>query len=144
MVFKRTASSPQFIHGVCGMSFTGKDRKFRSSGGNDIPDGAEPPPHAFATIVALALHREFGASPAAIKSVANLASANERAVKNWFDAKNAPNGVYLVRLLEHSDEVLEVVLKLSGRHELLTAKKVRDARRQLRKLLLELDALLKE
>jgi hypothetical protein len=125
------------------MSFTGKDRNVRSKSGKVLPGGGEPS-QAFATIVALALHREFGVSPAAVKSVANLANANERAVKNWFDAKNAPNGVYLVRLLEHSDEVLESVLKLAGRRDLLIAKKVRDARSELRELLLELDRLLSD
>jgi hypothetical protein len=123
------------------MSFTGKDRKIRSKSGKGFP-GSGDPPQGFATIVALALHREYGDTPAAVKSVANLAMANERAVKNWFDAKNAPNGFYLVRLLEHSDEVLESVLKLSGRRELLVAKKVHEARIELRELLSELDRLL--
>lgn len=125
------------------MSFTGKDRKFRSGSGKSFP-GDEEPLLAFATIVALALHREFGDSPASVKEVAKLANANERAVKNWFDAKNAPSGVFLVRLLQHSDEVLETVLKLSGRRDVLVAKKVRDARRELRELLLELDRLLSD
>lgn len=125
------------------MSFTGKDRKLRSKSGKTFLD-AEGKPPTFVTIVALALHREFGDTPAAVKSVATLARANERAVKNWFDAKNAPNGVYLVRLLEHSDEVLESVLRLSGRRDLLIAKKVRDARQELRELLSELDRLLTE
>lgn len=125
------------------MSFTEKGRKIRSRSGKEFPDDGEPP-QGFATIVALALHREYGVSPAAVKSVASLANANERAVKNWFDAKNAPNGVYLVRLIEHSDEVLESVLKLAGRRDLLIAKKVRDSRRELRELLLELDRLLSD
>ena len=77
------------------MSFTGNDRKVRSKVGKSFRE--EEPPQGFATLVALALHREFGVSPSAVKSVAKLASANERAVKNWFDAKNAPNGIYLVR-----------------------------------------------
>ena len=124
------------------MSFTGRDRKLRPKSGKGFQE--EEPPQGFATLVALALHREFGVSPSAVKSVAKLASANERAVKNWFDAKNAPNGIYLVRLLGSSDEVLETVLKLAGRRDLLIAKKVRDARQELRDLLLELDRLLSE
>lgn len=125
------------------MSLTGKDRKFRSRSGKSFP-GEEEPPHAFAAIVALALHREFGDSPASVKEVARLARANERSVRNWFDAKNAPNGLFLVRLVQHSDEVLETVLKLSGRGDVLIAKKVGDARRELRELLLELDRLLSD
>jgi hypothetical protein len=46
--------------------------------------------------------------------------------------------------LEHSDEVLETVLKLSSRRDLLISKKVQDSRRELRELLVELDRLLGE
>lgn len=123
---------------------TGKDRKLRSGSGKKFPP-APPAPgdgEQFATAVSEALRREFGTSPAAVKTVARLARANERAVKNWFDAKNAPSGELLVRLLQHSDEVLESVLHLAERNELLTKKKITDARRELREILAVLDDLL--
>ncbi len=68
----------------------------------------------FAMVIAGALRREFGTSAVAVKQVAFLARANERAVKNWFDAKNAPSGENLVSLMRHSDEVLETVLAYPG------------------------------
>ncbi len=101
-------------------------------------EGEEP----FASVVAAALRRGYGSNPAAVKRVARLARANERAVKNWFDAKNAPSGELLVRLIQHSDEVLESVLYLARRNELLATKKITDARRELREILVVLDNLL--
>jgi hypothetical protein len=41
--------------------------------------------------------------------------SNERAVRNWFDGKNGPNGEYLVRLVRHSDEMLDSFLALAGK-----------------------------
>jgi hypothetical protein len=96
----------------------------------------------FAMVIAGALRREFGTSAVAVKQVAFLARANERAVKNWFDAKNAPNGELLVRLIEHSDDVLESILVLAHRNELLRTKKLNDTRQELRMLLAQLDNLL--
>ncbi len=124
------------------MSLTGKGRKVRSRSGTSFPPPPPGGPDPFALTVAGALRREFGESPAAVKIVARYARANERAVKNWFDAKNAPSGELLVRLIQHSDEVLESVLTLARRNELLTKKKITDARRELREILAVLDELL--
>jgi hypothetical protein len=42
-----------------------------------------------------------------MKVVVNLTGANERAVRNWFDAKNGPNGEFLIALCSawHSPDV---------------------------------------
>ena len=65
--------------------------------------------------------------------------ANERAVKNWFDAKNAPSGEFLVALSRHSGEVFETFLLLAGRVEHVKAKKIADATTKLREILVLLD-----
>ena len=120
------------------MSFTKKDRKIQSGSGNNIPQKTATVPLGsgrFATIVAEALHREFGGMNAAVKIVVGLTQANERAVKNWFSAKNAPAGRHLVTLMRHSDEVLETFLLLAGRKDLLTAKKFSDAQRIVQKMM---------
>jgi hypothetical protein len=62
------------------------------------------------------------------KTVMAYTGAGERTVKNWFEAKNGPNGENLIELVRHSDEVLEAFLLMSGREEILTAKKLVDAR----------------
>jgi len=111
------------------MSPTKRVRKNQSSLGKEIPDGR------FAQVIADALHREFGETHAAVKTVVGLTKANERAVKNWFMAKNGPTGQHLVDLVRTSDEVLEAVLLMSGRRDLVIAKKLSDSKQVLVKML---------
>ena len=70
---------------------------------------------SFASAIAAALREEFGQTGSAVKTVAGITGANERAVRNWFEAKNGPTGVHLLDLMQHSDRVLEAMLLLSGR-----------------------------
>lgn len=127
------------------MSPTQKDRNLRSDSGKILPPPPPPPappgPAAFPELIAEALRREFGGTPAAVKAVVRLTRANERAVKNWFSAKNGPSGENLVSLIRHSDEVLETVLRLSDRHDLIVARKFSGAREKLREMLALLDEL---
>lgn len=124
------------------MSPTQKDRNLRSDSGRSIPlpatAGAQP---SFPEVIAEALRRQYGGTPAAVKIVVRLTRANERAVKNWFDAKNGPSGENLVSLLRHSDEVLETVLALAGRQDLIVARKLTGAREKLREMLAMIDDL---
>ena len=77
----------------------------------------------------------------AIKTVMAYTGAGDRAVRNWFEAKNGPNGEKLIELVRHSDEVLEAFLQMSGREEILTAKKLVDARNTLVEMLKTIDQL---
>ncbi|MGW1425753.1 hypothetical protein ACWAT4_37125 [Bradyrhizobium manausense] len=118
------------------MSLPKKDRKIQSVSGNSHPDGtADLGSSEFALEIAEALHKEFGETHAAIKTVVALTKANERAVKNWFSAKNGPTGRHLVDLVRISDEVLESVLRMSGRSDLILAKKLGDSKQTLIKML---------
>ncbi len=121
------------------MSRSQKDRKVRSDLGKTFPQ----PAHGFDFVeaIAQALRREYGGSPAAVKVVVRLTRANPRAVRNWFAANNGPSGENLVVLLRHSDEVLETVLFLAGRHDLITARKLAGAREKLREMLEMIDDL---
>ena len=118
------------------MSPTQKDRKVRSDSGRSFlqrtPSELEP---GFAEAVADALRREFGGTPGAVKKVVRLTRANERAVRNWFEAKNAPSGETLVILMRHSDEVLEAMLRLADRQDLVAARKLSAAREKLEEML---------
>jgi hypothetical protein len=120
------------------MSLTKKDRINQAISGTTFPSGR------FAGAIAEALHRQYGATHAAVKTVVALTGANERAVKNWFDAKNAPSGEFVVTLCRHSDEVLETFLLMAGREDQVKAKRVVDATNRLRELLGLLDALQKD
>jgi len=51
---------------------------------------------------------------------------NARTVKNWLSGQYGPCGAHLVVLLRHSDEVLNSVLAMAGRHESLVARKMAD------------------
>jgi hypothetical protein len=111
------------------MSLTKSDRKNRSSAGKTL--------HAerFADAIAQALHREFDHTHAAIKTVVALTGANERAVRNWFDAKNGPNGEFLIALCRHSDQVLDTLLQLAGRTEHVRARQIAAAKQKLLEIL---------
>lgn len=91
--------------------------------------------YGFTAIIAVALRQAYGGTNAAVKTVVTLTYANERTVKNWFQAKNAPNGENLVELARHSDEVLEAFLLMAGRREILSAKKLVNARGKLVEML---------
>ena len=94
-----------------------------------------------ASAIAAALRREYGATHASVKTVVLLTGANERAVKNWFDAKNGPSGESVIALCAHSDEVLETFLLMAGRTEHVRAKKIVDATNKLREILAVLETL---
>jgi hypothetical protein len=107
----------------------------QSVSGKTIPDRCDDVLNGrFAQVIADALHRDFGETHAAVKIVVGLTKANERAVKNWFKAKNGPTGRHLVDLVRISDEVLEAVLLMSGRQELVVAKKLADSKQLLIKM----------
>jgi hypothetical protein len=93
----------------------------------------------FSRAIADALHEEYGRTHAAIKTVVSVTQANQRAVKNWFEAKNAPRGHHLVQLVRHSDSVLEALLEASGRRDILLAKRFTDTRAVLLQMLKLID-----
>ena len=111
------------------MSFAKDDRKNQPIHGKSL--------HAerFSEAIARALHREFDQTHSAIKTVVALTGANERAVRNWFEAKNGPNGEFLIALCRHSDQVLETFLLLAGRTDHLRARKITRAKDRLQEIL---------
>ncbi|WP_369720176.1 hypothetical protein AB8Z38_23610 [Bradyrhizobium sp. LLZ17] len=118
------------------MSPPKKDRKIQPIPVNSYPPMVNEIGSAeFTRTIAQALHKEFGDTHAAVKTVVALTRANERAVKNWFSAKNGPTGRHLVDLVRTSDEVLEAVLRMSGRSDLIVAKKLGESKRTLLKML---------
>jgi hypothetical protein len=86
---------------------------------------------AFAMKIALALKSELKDRNSRAKLVAGWTGANERTVKNWILGRYAPCGRHLVVLAQHSDQVLNAVLLMADRQDLLLARKVGDLRRTL-------------
>jgi hypothetical protein len=99
------------------MSFHKNDRKSQSKKGKSFPEKPEHGAQLFVQAVTSALNEEYGGGPSAVKTVARVTLADERAVRNWFEGKNGPNGEYLVKLIRHSDVVLEAVLALADRSD---------------------------
>ena len=98
----------------------------------------------FAIAIAETLNEAFGGTGKSVKTVVSFTGAGERTVKNWFEGKNGPNGENLVELIRHSDEVLEALLMMAGREEILAGKILVDARRKLAEMLETIDELHRE
>ena len=70
-----------------------------------------------------------------------MSAANERAARNWFDARNGPSVEHLVMLILHSPVVAEVVLAPSVQFALVSAKLAVNAKDRARQTLVLLDDL---
>jgi hypothetical protein len=122
------------------MSFQNKARDLQTEKGKSFHPGDEDRSKPFAELIAVAMRLEWGATPSARKEVCRLTGANERAVRNWFEAKNGPSGENLVHLLRHSHAVLTTVLSLAGRQDLLVSANVMGLRQHLSQLIETIDA----
>jgi hypothetical protein len=121
------------------MSFPKKGKSFPKRGGDGSSDfGLDD--HAFAMRIGSALRAELKDRNSRAKLVVGWTGANERTVKNWISGRYAPCGRHLVVLARHSDQVLNTILAMADRHDLLLARKVGDLRRKA----LELVALIGE
>ncbi len=107
--------------------------------GRVFPDPKSLGPYA--KVMAQALNLGLGDTHRAVKTVMRWTGAGERTVKNWFAGVSGPNGEHLIGLIRHSDEVLEVLLLLTGREQTIAAKKVLEARDKLAEILALLQAL---
>lgn len=115
------------------MSFSRNDRKVRFDSGNKFPiDPGADTEATFSAVIADALRRDFGDTPAHMKHIARLTGANARTVQNWLHARNGPSGAGLIVLMRHSNEVTAAVLELADRTELLKQANTRKAVKNLR------------
>ena len=90
--------------------------------------------HAFAMKIALALKSELKDRNSRAKLVAGWTGASERTAKNWISGRYAPCGRHLVVLAQHSDQVLNAILSMADRQDLLLARSVGDLRRKVLEL----------
>ena len=127
------------------MSFRKKARKFRPVSGKSFPSSsgrvAASDSYGFAAVIAETLRETFSGTGKSAKTIMAYTGVGERTVKNWFDGKNGPNGENLVELVRHSDEVLEALLLMAGREDLLAGKLLIDARDKLGEMLEIIDQL---
>ena len=116
-----------------GKSFPKKGKSFPKRNGDidlkfNLDDGA------FGGRIAMALKAELKDRNSRAKLVAAWTGASERTVKNWISGRYAPCGRHLVLLAQHSDQVLNVILSMAERRDLLLAPKVEDLRQKLLEL----------
>jgi hypothetical protein len=119
-----------------GMSFPKKGKSFPKKGKffpkRDVDGGSDfnLDDHAFAKEIARALKSELKDRNSRAKLVAGWTGANERTVKNWISGRYAPSGRHLVVLAQHSDQVLNAILMMADRQDLLLARRAEDLRRK--------------
>jgi hypothetical protein len=123
------------------MSFQKTDRKFQSKSGKTLHERGGYDTRPFAEVIAAAVLAEWGGTSSARKEVGRITSANERTVRNWFEGRNSPSGENLICLLRHSDAVLDAVLRLSGRQELVQVAAVLELRDRLQSIVIAIDEL---
>ncbi len=127
------------------MSFRKKGRKFRPNSRKTFPRSSDRVETSdgcgFAAVIAEALRETSGGTRMSVKTVMAYTGAGERTVKNWFEGKNGPNGENLVELVRHSDEVLEALLWMAGREDILAGKLLVDARDKLAEMVEIIDQL---
>jgi len=96
----------------------------------------------YALAIARTLRRQLGDTNRATKTVMRWTGAAERTVKNWFSAASGPSGQHLIALIQHSDEVLDTLLTLSGRRDLAAAKNLVAMRNALAETVARIDQLM--
>src|SRR3982074_3810103 len=112
-----------------GKSFPKKRKSFTKRRGGGSPN-FRLDDHAFAMKIALALKSELKDRNSRAKLVESWTGANERTVKNWILGRYAPCGRHLVVLAQHSDQVLNTILLMAGRENLLVALKMEDLKQR--------------
>ena len=80
--------------------------------------------------IASALKAELKDRNSRAKLVAGWTGANERTVKNWISGRYAPCGRHLVVLARYSDQVLNAILLMADRQNILLVREVEDLRRK--------------
>lgn len=96
----------------------------------------------YAMMIAKALREQLGTSHQGTKTVMRWTGASERTVKNWFSGANGPRGEHMIALVRHSDEILDVFLRMAGRRNIIAATKLADARTKLAEALEFIEMLL--
>ncbi len=74
--------------------------------------------HKIAKSISEALRQDYEELPSAIKRTGRKTGAHPRAIRNWWEGRNAPNSVHLLMLARSSPNVLRVLLELIGRADL--------------------------
>jgi len=126
------------------LHFRSGSRKDVAENGQGFPKraGKDTGGPGYSGAISAALRGELGDSHQAIKTVMRWSGASERTAKNWLAGTRGPTGEHLLSLIRHSNAVLEVAMRLSGRESSLATIDLVAARMKIVELLKGLDDLL--
>lgn len=68
--------------------------------------------------IAQALHDNFSEINSAVKIIGRKTGAHPRAIRNWYEGRNAPNSKHLIILAHHIPAIAETILRLVGRQDI--------------------------
>ena len=101
--------------------------------GNSLPlSGAVRTGMPYEHAIALAVRRELGGSNRAIKTLMRRTGVSARTAKNWLSGTTGPSGAHLVALMRSSDFVFDTVLRMAGRKQAPTSRRLAEAKGLLR------------
>lgn len=90
--------------------------------GNGFPAGTSRPSEAdYVRSVGYALRSELGMTRAATKTVMRWTGVSDHTARNWINGLVGPSGYHLVCLARESQGVMEAVLQVTNRAELMLA-----------------------
>ncbi len=96
------------------MSFSKKVQDFRKKSRKELDAD-------LAKNIGHALRQDFGEKPSAIKRIGQLTRAELRAIKNWYEGRNAPSSRHLLILARSSPALLKFMLQEIGGQDLVDA-----------------------
>ncbi|MDX2073063.1 MAG: hypothetical protein SFX19_01705 [Alphaproteobacteria bacterium] len=67
-----------------------------------------------ANSIAKVLRQDYGEISSAVKRIGRITGVHPRAIRNWYEGRNAPNSLHLLMLARSSPNVLRVLLELIG------------------------------
>jgi hypothetical protein len=112
--------------------------------GKFFPDRTRRPGSeiSVARVISDALRDELCRTTHGTKTVMAWTGASERTVKNWLSARSGPRGAHLICLMRHSRKVLDAVLLLAGREQVIAGTQIAQARNLLADAVSRIDRLM--
>ena len=96
------------------MSYTKNDQVFPAKNSKYFE-------HEVTQSVSQVLRKNYAEINSAIKIIGRKTGANPRAIRNWYEGRNAPNSSHLIILARHIPDIARLILTLSARQDIWTS-----------------------
>jgi hypothetical protein len=108
------------MRAVAGVPYCIRGGRMFPKTGRKLPrDRAMSSSADYAERIGTALRHEIASGGGGIKLVMGWTGASDRSVRSWLQGVGGPSGIHLIHLARESDAVLEAVLQLAERPELV-------------------------